>query len=286
MKTKKMTALVILALGGIMACGTMVRAQETNISVKVTAPKDADLSFTTAKLKNDKGLVAYWNFDEAGESDGCADASGNGYDGTPNTTIKRGEGKFGAHGLSLAGEQVVKVPQTMPFPAPPVSFSAWVKPNTLTNRQYIFTYLPNTKESHHEYEFALHLDNGGEPRFWIWGRFEKGGKQEKWGMLSKTKVTTDEWTHVVVTIGEPTGEPKVSSAKEGAKNLTWTMYQNGKMVATAILPFPPFQAVGEYSIGGKPSGHNSLDGNIDELMVFKKTLTVEEVESLYAANKL
>jgi len=271
MKHNKTTAIAILAIGGLRA---------------LNAPAADESKPATANEKRPNGLLAHWNFDEGGENDVCADASGNGFNGIPNTAIKRGEGKFGAHGLSLAGEQVVKVPQTMPFPAPPSSFSAWVKPNTLTNRQYIFTYLPNTKESHHEYEFALHLDNGGEPRFWIWGRVEAGAKQEKWGILSKSKVTTDEWTHVVVTIGEPTGEPRVASAKEGAKNLTWTMYQNGKMVTSAILPVPPFQAVGEYSIGGKPSRHNSLDGNIDELMVFKKTLTAEEVESLYTTNAL
>lgn len=266
------TTIAILAIGGLLA---------------LNAPAADETKPATATAKKPSGLVAHWNFDEAGENDVCTNASGNGYDATPSTAIKRGAGKFGAHCVSLAGGQVLKVSDKMPPPsASPMSFSVWVKPNKLEGRQYFFTYLPNTTETREQYEYAFHLDNGGEPRFWMWGHYAKGTPKEKWGLVCKSKVTVNEWSHVVVTIGEPAGETKKPSKKEGAVNLTYTMYLNGAVVVSEVYPVPPFLPNLAYAIGGKPAGEHSLNGDLDELMVFNKTLTAEEVKSLYTNNAL
>jgi hypothetical protein len=127
---------------------------------------------------------------------------------------------------------------------------------------------------------------GGEPRFWMWGHYAKGTPKEKWGLVCKTKLAANEWSHVVVTIGEPAGEPKKPSKKEGSVNLTWTMYLNGEVVASEIYPVPPFLPNLAYSIGGKPKGEYAMTGDIDELMVFNKQLTAKEVAGLYTANAL
>lgn len=272
LKYVRTTGIVLLAIGGLMALNASAAAESQ--------------SATSTEEKKDVGLLAYWKFDEPGENDVCADASGNGYNATPNTAIKRGAGRFGAHCISLSGGQVLTVFEQMPRPSAPMSLSAWVKLKELEGRQYILTYLPNSRETRGEYEYALHLDKGGEPRFWMWGHYAKGTGQEKWGLVCKTKLTADTWSHVVVTIGQPTGEPGTPSQKEGAVNLTWTMYLNGEVVAREIYPVPPFLPDLAYSIGGKPSGEYSMVGDIDELMVFNKALTAKEVEGLYTANAL
>jgi hypothetical protein len=271
MKHNNTTTIAILAIGGLLA---------------LNAPAADETKPATATAKKPSGLVAHWNFDEAGEKDVCADASHNGYDATPSTAIKRGAGRFGAHCISLTGDEVLHISNKMPQPSAPMSISVWVKPSRLEGRQYILTYLPITSETRGEYEYALHLDNDGEPRFWIWGHPVKGAPQEKFGLVCQTKLAANKWSHIVVTIGEPTGETTRPSQKEGAVNLTWTMYLNGEVVASEIYPFPPFLPNLAYSIGGKPKGQMAIAGDIDELMIFNRQLTAKEVAGLYTSNAL
>jgi hypothetical protein len=88
------------------------------------------------------------------------------------------------------------------------------------------------------------------------------------------------------TTGGAAGEPQKPSKKEGAVNLTYTMYLNGEVVASEIYPVPPFLPNLAYSIGGKPNGEYAIAGDIDELMVFNRQLTAKDVAGLYTANAL
>lgn len=102
MKHNKTTAIAILAIGGLMA-------------LDASAADESKPATSTEEKTN--GLLAHWSFDERGEKDVCADASGNGYDATPSSAIQRGAGKFGAHCISLAGGQVLTISEKMPHPS-------------------------------------------------------------------------------------------------------------------------------------------------------------------------
>lgn len=229
---------------------------KANYVAKSSAEGGSNLSsssLTGGSISN--GLAGYWKMDEAaansctgGVNDSC-DSSGNAKDGAwAGTNIGATTGKFGnAANFNGTDDKITAASTTV---GTTMTIAGWIKKTASTGQKSFFS----NRGSGNVY-FGLAgtsvymYDNGGTPA----------------GALSSTgAITTGQWQHVVAT-------------NDGT---TTIFYVNG--VALPSISQTRSSSTGTIGIGWDPTiGTEYWDGQIDEIRLYNRALSPNEVSQLY-----
>ncbi|MEM4348087.1 MAG: LamG domain-containing protein [Candidatus Anstonellaceae archaeon] len=125
--------------------------------------------------------------------------------------------------------------------------SLWVKPKSVISSQIISNQIQNSG-------FALELSDG-------YLNFIAANKV----ISSPIELATDEWTHITV------------SRKDGVGFI----YINGVLYATGDVSGDLGQTYPRLIIGNSPSLNKPYEGIIDEVQIFKRALSEDEIRALY-----
>ena len=199
------------------------------------------------------GLVGYWNMNE-GLGTLVQDLSGNGNNGTINGATWVA-GKFG-DALSFNGSlaDYVKVNNSLSLQVTgDLTLSCWVYFNTLATKQTLIF-----KSWSGEYELSMDGANGKI-------EFDHAGMSV---FSSSSSVHSGVWQNIV--------------AVRSISAMTVTFYINGIQVGApqAFITFP--KASFNIIYIGQEKGYNPLNGTIDNVRIYNRTLNAREISTLYA----
>jgi hypothetical protein len=195
-----------------------------------------------------RSMVGYWTFDE-GEGRTAYDYSGDGHQGIIHGGAQWDEGRFGK-ALHFNGvDSSVEVPDGDWNTAAPVTFTLWYKRDGSGNGQLIEHQLGGAVRGAYAFDgnrFAMY-DNALT------------------GIGIRIDGANNEWVFAAITISE--NEVKA--------------YKNGELQSTTpIKGFP--QVAGPFFIGARGTvGDQFFKGWIDDVAIFHKALSAEEIRTLY-----
>jgi hypothetical protein len=210
-------------------------------------------------LALDKPLIAYWTFDEVLGAR-CRDSSGNHFDAAPENPaaggLRRVPGLFGA-AMSFSGSHMLRVPGKPDFNGlSALSFSVWVLPTEMGRYSEIFR--KEDGDSRVLFSFqdnCTHLSLG----------LNIGGYVECHASITPAQVLDGRWHHCAATFD----------------GQFMRVYLDGKEIGS--LKRPGTISAGGPAPGciGSSSGGENFQGIMDELRIYKATLTPEEIARLY-----
>ena len=232
-----------------------------------SASSESDVSATFIRVID--GVVGSWHFDE-GSGTTAYDSSGNNYDGTINGATWV-DGKFGK-ALSYDGDDdYVDTADISEIELHDASFVVWVKLDTLSEDQDIIT-----KGGHqlnepliiwYDVSVSSGADVGGGNTNTI-SILTCDGSTQHWIAASSNSINDNNWHHItaVVDITNNILKLYIDGELEASNTKAW----NGIADASVKL------RIGDAT----PSSH-PFDGIIDEVLVFDKALSAEEILDLY-----
>ncbi|RLJ05934.1 MAG: hypothetical protein DRP16_05660, partial [Candidatus Aenigmatarchaeota archaeon] len=188
------------------------------------------------------------------------DSSGNDNDGTLINGPQWVDGKFGKALQYDGSDDYVEVPDSTSLDIPEgskISITAWVKADAFNTPNLILA--KATSGSKGNYHFGVH--NGQ----YLYFSFYNGGWREL--RDDTTPLSTGTWYFVAVTFDSSTDECK--------------LYINGNNVKTGSIPYDLITNDESLTIARFLGGGNTWDGIIDELPIYYKILTQEEISDLY-----
>jgi hypothetical protein len=195
-------------------------------------------------------VVAYYSFNAGSDADTVADISGRGYHGQVQGAHRVNDEVLGG-AMSFDGkDDQISIPDV---DLEQFTFSAWVAPGAdgLNNRR-IFSLGDG------ESCYALQGNTGGGVGVYVADGVEMN--EYNWHL------DPDTWTHVTVT-----GDGR-----------TFSIYKNGRLTEAGEIEMETVGVTGTLSIGGAgDAGGRPWNGFMDEVAVFGRALTDEEVEQLY-----
>ena len=215
-----------------------------------------------------EGLVGHWKFDESyGTS--FSDVSGYNNSGTyygetfNNGTIHGAswtEGKYGSALYFDGDDDYVEVADSDSLRPNEITILAWIKPSSLTNDKHIVT-KSAVGTIYCSYGFRLH---NNKLQYWMYD-----GSQDIW--TTSTDVLPDtSWHYVGVTWKKP----------------TVTFYIDDEIAGTAEIDTNPVYGSYPVAIGTRlyTSYAFPFSGIIDEVRIYNKALSEEEIQSIYQNN--
>ncbi|MGF1663458.1 MAG: LamG-like jellyroll fold domain-containing protein [Kineosporiaceae bacterium] len=228
----------------------------TDAARLVAAPADPvtyTARFDTVAPTGPTGLVAEYGFDEAGGT-AVRDSSGRGNDGTADNTTRTSSGRFGA-ALSFdgAGSRVV-VPDAASLDLTSgMTLSAWVAPTTSDGwRTAVLKEDPAR-------DYLVYGLYSSEPGAGPGGYVRIGGRTTS--ATGTTALPTGAWSHLTTTY-------------DGA---TVRTYVNGALAASRAATGSMADSTGPLTIGGNAIWGEWFAGRIDEVRVYDRALTADEV---------
>lgn len=207
-------------------------------------------------------LLAYWNLNEI--SGTRYDSSGNGRDLEEFNSVSSTTGKIGDcayfDGVNGGGSTQSRLGSTS-FGVDPnsdFSMSVWMKPRSFSGYQHIIGapfqngfYIgangPNDGEIDSGYNLTFNLYNGS-----VWG-------------ISAPSTALDTWHHYVF-------------IREGD---TLKLYADNVYIGSADITGESFYGASVFSVGGGEYDEYYFNGDIDELGLWTRALTVSEISLLY-----
>jgi len=219
----------------------------------------SESSTTNTFIREIDGVVGSWHFDE-GSGTTAYDSSGNDNDGTLINGPTWVDGKFGKALQYDGSDDYVEVPDSTSLDIPEgskISITAWVKADAFNTPNLILA--KATSGSKGNYHFGVH--NGQ----YLYFSFYNGGWREL--RDDTTPLSTGTWYFVAVTFDSSTDECK--------------LYINGNNVKTGSIPYDLITNDESLTIARYLGGGNPWDGIIDELHIYNKILTQEEISDLY-----
>lgn len=234
---------------------------DTEYFIALKAMDDAGLwgglsnvvSFNTPAIAQEENLIVYLAFDD-GTGSTATDSSGNGNSGMIDGALWEEGWRFGALDFDGDNDRVFVDPQPLEMENwGEITVAAWVKndvgADAGTDDIVSWWDFPNSRS----WTLTHHRTNQ-----YFWEIFGKGT------VIGGTVST--EWTHVVGTY-------------DGA---VMKLYVNGTAVANlpvsgGTLPY----STADMIIGGQANDRNYFDGLIDEVMIFNRALTDQEILSIF-----
>lgn len=215
------------------------------------------------------GLVGYWKFDESATTSGAVDSSGNGNDGTYYGNASTSAGKFGnGYVGSGAGDDRVLLDETSVYDdLSNGSVAAWVKWNANSGFEEVFSMI----SSNREFEVAM-SDND---KFEIWTDTGCSGGQLN---AEVTLSNPSAWHHIVYTNDENGNKMYVDGKVQEPS------YISGSATQSTFFSNCDF-GTSYYHIGAVYNTSMDpveiFDGQIDEVRVYNRALSQDEVKKLY-----
>lgn len=218
----------------------------------------------TNKLKTDSNLKAYYRFESGALT---TDSSGNGYTLTNNNTVGETTGKFGgaADFGSSNTNKSLSISNDLGILGTAITLSCWVKLNTeVASGSYHFVSQQNNTTDiwfHLSYEF-----NSGTRRL-AFKRTRNGVANDEF--FYTITLGTSNWYHLILTYDSATVRGYLNGVLVGSVAST------GNGSGTTLDSFD----IGRYNNGSYASAL------IDDVAVFNRALSAEEVRSLYAGGQ-
>ncbi len=210
-----------------------------------------------------KGLIGWWTFDGADLTDKVYDKSGqgnNGYIYNSATTTMKSQGKLG-QALNFDGVDDFILPPTGIVPVSNFTISMWIKPRSVSSGT-MYYWGPTGDCTPNSNEFDL-----------VSGKLALITGCAGTIAQSTGSITANIWTHVLITI---------------TSGNAVTLYINGVQDGTGTRST---NSTGNDQIGAYWSGFargNYYNGLIDDVRVYNRTLSTQEIKTLYnlGASKL
>lgn len=204
--------------------------------------------------------------------DGNANDVGGNYNGIA-TNVTYGTGVFGQSAQFSGSNSFINLGASSQFTASAISFSLWYKPDTVSS---IGALLANT--------------NGGSYNLgeFYWYQWNDGKFLISYGQSSTTYVqyfststfSVGTWYFLSFVI-DPSATNKFTLYINGAEDTLVVNNQGGTFTAHNVLDNSLQLNMGKRNISGS---ENYLDGSLDQVRIFNKAITPEEVEGLYNAS--
>jgi hypothetical protein len=199
------------------------------------------------------GMIGYW------PGDGNADDMTGGHDGTVRNGATFAPGMAG-QAFALDGtNDYIRIPHAPELTPASVTVEAWIKPDRVNKWMRIFC---------SQLSYQLNLSNRGEIASLI-KPTARGG--ESYLTLSGGNVPVGEWSHVACTYDAPSGQ--------------WKLYVDGLQVAFDDLEDnnPLLPNTEDLRIGAIYSNAMYFDGLIDEVALYERALSSQEIRDIYQA---
>ena len=230
---------------------------ETASTVESLDPLSEDTT-DTLQVLGDSSCIATYRFENNEDNE-----SGN-YDGT-GTEIQYAAGRYGQAASFTYSSSYIEIPSStspLGFINSNFTYSMWVKPENHTENDLIGNWDTGTSANN---QFLMIYN--GKLRMHIKG----AGMGDSTGSIS-----TNVWTHVIVTIDYTNGQGKY--------------YINGSLDSTKTISTTPpsVSAATALFIGTRqaPPAAPKYGGDIDQVRIFNKALSASEVTTLYNENSL
>jgi hypothetical protein len=220
----------------------------------------ASLPEGRAAVAPSSGLVAYWSFDD-GSGSTAADGSGGGRTGTLTygpTWAASASCKVGGC-VSLDGvDDYVKVADATALRLTgDVTVSAWIKPAGLGGKRSVVS-------KRYEFELGHIHDTALHPLKWT--HKGSGGSVVSGDLASSTEAGA--WQHVVLV--------------RDAASRRMRGYKDGAPALSGSYTVDPGTSSYNVNIGRNPSGAQHFRGLIDEVRIYDRVLTEDEIAALYS----
>jgi len=223
---------------------------------------------SNAKIDN-ATIVATWLFDE-GSGQTVKDSSGNKNDGTITGDSVWSDGKFGK-ALEFNGQNTIVDcgnGANLDFNGQKnFSISAWVKSNNENMASGMIVWKALGCSTWAQYGFGVgDIEGVGSSANILSFYYRESNGDAKEIVVDKTGIPANEWVHVAGTY-------------DGS---LLSLYRNGELVATQNSNGVPWASTEKVYIGGDPGcGIRYIwSGQIDELLIFNTTLSIDDVKSL------
>ena len=220
-------------------------------------------------------LVGEWRFEEGTEGI-AADSSGNGNNGTIHGNAMRTAGKLGSS-LSFDGEEdYIEIPaaQSLNSITSKITIEAWIKTDFAQRGTIVdnWFYDKTAEPEIWKRAFVCTAESGADAGKFKFGVTPRGdGTGQVW-LKSNTAVTHDQWTHVAF----------VSDATN------MSIYINGSLDAVTSAPSQIHQSNRPIHIGawntkeeGYPPYDSFFNGTIDEVKIYNRALSADEIQADY-----
>lgn len=206
------------------------------------------LTVSIASFGEEEGLIGYWSFDE-GSGDVAEDSSGNGNDGNLVRDPEWVDGKFGkALKFSTAQRNKVEIPHSDSFATitEAVTMEAWVNPANF-NAWFSFGVKGDIT-------YGIFIN----PARYVRIHYSGDSTLD----TPNNAINANEWTHVVGTYD----------------GTTVRIYLNGEVKAKTNAGVAIPANASSYVIGGTQESRDWFDGMIDEVKLYNRGLTEDEVK--------
>lgn len=205
-----------------------------------------------------KDCVGIWLLDE-GSGETFKDASGNGNNGTiKGKSIKWAKGKFG-NALEFAGinSEYAMIEDAPTLDLEAFTLMAWVNSPKVTGKWQIVASKENRNPTARNYGLFLNINSGV-----VHYSFTNANNWRSYD--AKTVVTDGQWHHIAATYDRK----------------TFILHVDGAVDAQTSISDKPDVHDNAIYIGGCPlDGSYAMTGLIDEIAVFKRALTLDEIKT-------
>ncbi len=240
--------------GRVLCMGDPAEAVANGPAFLRKAPDEAEIA---ARTPVEPGLVGHWKLDE-GEGELAADSSGLGRDAEVYGAWVTGE--FGAclKCAGIPGSLSIADGPALHFGAGDFSLSFWTRPDSYDQRIM-------GKERFPENWWVINLLPDGRAEL-VLGQSTAAGKSVR--PTTKSALPTDRWTHLAFVVDRQN------------RQVHW--YVNGALDNTTAIPD---SLDGALDVEGAdlriPSAHKPYTGLFDELRIYKRVLSSEEIAARY-----
>ncbi len=210
-------------------------------------------------VRIDKPLIAHWSFDEQ-TGDTCGDSSDAGHDASPARPdapgFTREAGLFGGS-LRFSGPHKLQVPGKPDFGnLPEIAFSVWTMPTGMDRYSEIFR-----KEDGDQRVLFSYQEKGAILSLGL----NIGGYIECDAKLDPKQVLDGHWHHCAATFDGQFMRVYFDGHEIGSRE------RPGAIVAGGAAP----------GCIGSSNGGECFQGSMDELRIFRRSLTADEIQRLY-----
>ena len=215
-------------------------------------------------------LVAHWTMDDNAGTSTVIDSSGNGNHGAaqgPTSVLHTTGAIGGALTFNGTSDYVNCGDDSSLDITDAITISAWVKFDSLPDFQSILVKRGAVTDTASNYALRTgNLANHDEVQFY----YHDGSSWHVY-TTSNANLTAGQWYHFVVTFTFGTGTSAKCYVNNNLLSGSWTLGNGNSPVQINTKPV---------TIGGLTSGERA-DGVIDNVMIFSRALSQEEIEELY-----
>ena len=215
---------------------------------------------------SNSGLAAFWRFDEVSGT-AVTDSSSSGITGQISDGVVRGAGIDGG-GLDFNGSDgVVSFGDVLNNLNPPATFSAWVY-----RRGTGAVTILSTDDANNYYGFWMHIwdDNTLEISYGDGGGTQFPNRRTK---RSTNAIVSQTWTHVCAVVRGPAD---MSLYIDGV-DAGGVYSGSGNAIVHSADPFV---------LGHKTLGNTYIDAKLDEVRIYNRALSIQEVQNLRRATPI